>query len=119
MIDKIKNYIKSKCDSYEIFLDNATQQNIEISNTKIDFISQGSSQGLGIRVEIGKKIGFDASKGDYFIYLDADTELASKYTLDLLAKPLDIEAVFQEGERVGNILKQGMTEKELEEWLYS
>jgi len=36
-----------------------------------------------------------------------------------VAKPLDIEAVFQEGERVGNILKQGMTEKELEEWLYS
>jgi len=41
--------------------------------------------------EIGKKIGFDASKGDYFIYLDADTELASKYTLGLLAKPLDID----------------------------
>ena len=61
MIDKIKSYVKSKCDSYEIFLDNATQQNIEISNTKIDFISQGSSQGLGIRVEIGKKIGFSST----------------------------------------------------------
>ncbi len=58
MIDKIQSYVKKNCDSYEIYLEESNREGFEICDTKIDFVSQGSTDGLGVRVNIGNKIGF-------------------------------------------------------------
>ncbi len=58
-LNLIVSYIKSKgVDQYELFYE--TSDNFEIISERgnKDFVSQGNISGLGIRIAIGKKIGF-------------------------------------------------------------
>ena len=41
------------------------------------------------------------------------------FSATTVAEPLDVETVFEEGKKVGNILKKKMSTKELEKWLSS
>ncbi|HLC86011.1 MAG TPA: TldD/PmbA family protein [Candidatus Nanoarchaeia archaeon] len=62
MINKIAGYIKSKgTDTYEIFLDSSDNIQVAIQKEKIDFASEGRMEGLGIRVSLGKKLGFSST----------------------------------------------------------
>lgn len=58
MKQEIINYVKSRAKSFEIYYSEAEMFNIEIFNNKPNFISGGSSRGMGVRVIHDKKIGF-------------------------------------------------------------
>ncbi|MBI4447643.1 TldD/PmbA family protein [Candidatus Woesearchaeota archaeon] len=58
MIDTIKNYTKSKAQSYEIFYSENDALNIELNNDETNFVSQGKTAGFGVRVFKDGKMGF-------------------------------------------------------------
>ena len=59
MIKNITNYIKSKgIKEYELFYDSSDNISVILNRGKIDFASEGKVEGLGVRVAVGKKLGF-------------------------------------------------------------
>ena len=61
-LNSIISYIKSKgVDQYELFFEEKKKFQFILERGKKDFASQGDIRSLGIRVAIGKKIGFSST----------------------------------------------------------
>jgi len=58
MIEKIKRYLDENTDGFEIFYEESDCLNIEIDKDKISFGAHGKTEGIGIRVICGNRIGF-------------------------------------------------------------
>ncbi|MEA3378136.1 MAG: TldD/PmbA family protein [Nanoarchaeota archaeon] len=58
MIEKIEKFLKKQIDEYEIYYKEHSSLNADIQNNKINFISDGVSHGLSIRVFTNKRLGF-------------------------------------------------------------
>lgn len=57
-IQKIKDYIKNKVDMYEIYYAYNNALSIEANNNETNFVSEGATEGVGIRVFKGGRLGF-------------------------------------------------------------
>ncbi len=57
MIEHIEAYLKKKVDSYEIFYENIEVLSVGTQRGQADNVSEGTTEGIGVRVEIKKKIG--------------------------------------------------------------
>ncbi|KKS44789.1 MAG: Dolichyl-phosphate mannose synthase related protein [Candidatus Azambacteria bacterium GW2011_GWB1_42_17] len=78
--------------------DDSTDQTVKIAEKyPIRLLRNGQKHG-----EIGKMIGFKASTGKYFIYLDADVELISKDFFKKLVTPLE-----QNNKIIASFTKEG------------
>ncbi|MBI5391551.1 TldD/PmbA family protein [Candidatus Woesearchaeota archaeon] len=59
MIDsKIVSYLKKRVDQYELYSATDSSLQVVLQNNKIDFVNQGQTSGLGVRVVVDGKIGF-------------------------------------------------------------
>ncbi len=113
-MDKITAYAKSKVKNYELFYSKAEHLTAELMNDKIDFINEGNTHGLGVRVFIDGRLGVSytndletfkqcvdnaikiakASKPDPFFKSFAKREKVSKVTtLNKKVRDLDAENV--------------------------
>lgn len=62
MINKIIGYVRSKgIESYEIFLDSSENVEVIIQKEKVKFVSEGKVEGLGVRLAIGRRLGFSST----------------------------------------------------------
>ncbi len=58
MIGEITSYVKKKIKDFEIYYTENEELNTEMNNNKINFISEGHTQSVGVRVVIDGKLGF-------------------------------------------------------------
>lgn len=57
MIEKVVSYIKNKADMYEVYFSDSNLLNIEGESMKPNFVSEGTTKALALRVVVDKKIG--------------------------------------------------------------
>jgi len=58
MIDKIEQYVKKKCDQYELYYETKNELSMELNKDAITFVSEGESEALGVRLLVDGKLGF-------------------------------------------------------------
>ena len=57
MMGEVEDYVKGKVDAYEIFYEKSDVMSVSLQGNNPDNVSEGISDGLGVRVVLGKKIG--------------------------------------------------------------
>ena len=57
MIESAIAYLKKKVDSYEIFYQDLDVLSVSLQGNVPDNVTEGRTAGVGVRVEINKKIG--------------------------------------------------------------
>lgn len=57
MIEKVASYLKGRVDSFEIFYEDFDVLSVTMEGKHPDIVSEGITKGIGVRVEMKKKIG--------------------------------------------------------------
>lgn len=78
MIDKVEKYLERKGLSYEIYYKSNNSLSAEVANDKIDYVSEGETGSLSVRVALGKRVGlaYTSNLNHYKNCVDAAVKVA-------------------------------------------